>query len=124
MDGMAHAAGMDPLEFRVKNIEDARLRAVFEAAADKFGWGRAKSTPERGFGIAGGAEKGGYVATCAEVEIDPASKKIRIRRVVRSVGVGRGGESRWACATRSWAQLCRESAAHCLSRFSLPMAAF
>ena len=84
MDGMAHAAGMDPLEFRLKNIDDARLRAVFEAAADKFGWGRSKSTAERGFGIAGGAEKGGYMATCAEVEIDPGSKKMRIRRVVEA----------------------------------------
>src|ERR1019366_10054772 len=84
MDGIAHAAGMDPLEFRLKNIEDARLRAVFEAAADKFGWGRSKSTPERGFGIAGGAEKGGCVATCAEVEIDPSTRKVRIRRVVEA----------------------------------------
>jgi isoquinoline 1-oxidoreductase len=84
MDGVAHAAGMDPLEFRLKNLDDARLRAVFEAAAGKFGWGGLKSTPERGFGIAGGTEKGGYVATCAEVEIDPASKRVRIRRVVQA----------------------------------------
>jgi isoquinoline 1-oxidoreductase len=84
MDAVAHAAGLDPLEFRLKNLEDARLKAVFEAAAENFGWGRTKSTAERGFGIAGGAEKGGYVATCAEVEIDPASKKVRIRRVVEA----------------------------------------
>jgi isoquinoline 1-oxidoreductase len=84
MDGVAHLAGMDPLEFRLKNLSDARLRAVFNAAAERFGWGRSKSTPARGFGIAGGAEKGGYVATCAEVEIDPASKKLRIRRVVQA----------------------------------------
>jgi isoquinoline 1-oxidoreductase len=43
-----------------------------------------KSTPERGFGIAGGVDKGGYVAACAEVEIDAASKKVRIRRVVQA----------------------------------------
>jgi isoquinoline 1-oxidoreductase len=57
---------------------------VFQAAAGKFGWDKAKSTPQRGFGIAGGTEKGGYVATCAEVEIDPASKKVRVRRVVQA----------------------------------------
>jgi isoquinoline 1-oxidoreductase len=84
MDGMAHAAGMDPLEFRLKNITDLRLRAVFEAAAGKFGWGRSKSTPERGFGIAGAVDKGGYVAACVEVEIDPASKNVRIVRVVQA----------------------------------------
>jgi len=84
MDGMAHATGIDPLEFRLKNLTDARLRAVFQAAAEKFGWGRLKSTPERGFGIAGGVDKGGYVATCAEVEIDTASKRVRIRRIVQA----------------------------------------
>lgn len=84
MDGLAHAAGMDPLAFRLKNLSDPRLRAVFEAAAEKFNWGRTKSTSGCGFGIAGGTEKGGYVATCAEVEIDPATKKLRIRRVVQA----------------------------------------
>ena len=84
MDALAHATGIDPLEFRLKNLTDTRLRAVFKAAADKFGWGRSKSTPERGFGIAGGTDKGGYVATCVEVEIDPASKRVRIRRVVQA----------------------------------------
>jgi isoquinoline 1-oxidoreductase len=84
MDGMAHVVGMDPLEFRLKNLTDSRLQAVFRAAAAKFAWGRLKSTPERGFGIAGGVDKGGYVATCAEVEIDPATKRVRIRRVVQA----------------------------------------
>ncbi|MGA7857576.1 MAG: molybdopterin cofactor-binding domain-containing protein, partial [Terracidiphilus sp.] len=84
MDAMAGLAGMDPLEFRLKNLADPRLQAVLHAVADKFGWGRRKSTQERGFGIAGGTDKGGYVATCAEVEIDAASKKVRIVRVVQA----------------------------------------
>ena len=84
MDELAHAVGMDPLAFRLKNLTDARLRAVLQAAADKFGWGRSASTPQRGFGIACGTEKGGYVATCAEVEIDPAARKTRITRVVQA----------------------------------------
>ncbi len=84
MDSVAHAVSMDPLEFRMKNLTDPRLIAVFKAAAEKFGWGSAKSTPERGFGIAGGTEKGGYVATCVEVAIDPTIKKLRIRRVVQA----------------------------------------
>lgn len=84
MDAMAHAVKIDPLEFRLKNLADARLRAVFEMAADRFGWTRAQSTPKRGFGLAGGTDKGGYVATCAEVEIDPAAKTVRIWRVVQA----------------------------------------
>ena len=84
MDAVAHAAGIDPLEFRLKNLTDPRLRAVFQAATDKFGWGKSKSVPERGFGLAGGIDKGGHVATCAEVEIDPATKRIRIRRVTQA----------------------------------------
>ena len=83
-DALAHAANMDPLEFRLKNLTDPRLRAVLQAAADKFIWAQAKSSPTCGNGIACGFDKGGYVATCAEVAIDPATKKVRIRRVVQA----------------------------------------
>jgi nicotinate dehydrogenase subunit B len=84
MDELAHVAGVDPMDFRMKNLTDKRLRAVVEAAANKFGWGGSKSTSERGFGIACGTDKGGYVATCAEIEINPATKMVRIRRVVQA----------------------------------------
>jgi CO/xanthine dehydrogenase Mo-binding subunit len=83
MDAMAHAAHLDPLEFRLKNLTDARLRTALEKAADTFGWDRSKSTREHGFGIAGGTDKGGYVATCAEVEIDQTNK-VRIVRLVQA----------------------------------------
>lgn len=82
MDEIAHAVGIDPLEFRLKNLQGPRLRAVLEAAAEKFGWRRAKAEPGCGFGIACGTDKGGYVATVAEVQIDAATKKVRLRRVV------------------------------------------
>ena len=84
MDAVAHAANIDPLELRLKNLQEPRLRAVLEAAAEKCAWKNLKSTPERGYGIACGTDKGGYVATMAEVQIDPATKKIRIRRVVQA----------------------------------------
>jgi len=83
MDELAQAAAMDPLEFRLKNLTDMRLRSVFTVAAERFGWGKEKSTALRGFGIAGGTEKGGYTAACAEVEID-AAKGVRVRRVVQA----------------------------------------
>ena len=59
---------MDPLEFRLKNLKDDRLRAVLEAAAKTFGWGKSKPAANHGFGIAGGFEKRGYIANCAEVD--------------------------------------------------------
>jgi isoquinoline 1-oxidoreductase len=88
MDDLAAAAGMDPLAFRLKNLKDDRLRAVLEAAAARFGWGKAKSDPGRGFGLAGGTEKGSYVATCAEVAIDPAKGDVRVVRAVTAFECG------------------------------------
>jgi CO/xanthine dehydrogenase Mo-binding subunit len=88
MDELAHSIKMDPLEFRLKNLKNERLRAVFEAAAKKFGWGRAKSAAGRGFGMGGGYEKLGNVATCAEVAVDRESGKVRVVRVVTAFECG------------------------------------
>jgi nicotinate dehydrogenase subunit B len=87
MDVLAHSAKIDPLEFRLKNLEDARLRAVLEAAARDFGWPRAK-TEGHGFGIAGGNEKGSYVATCAEIAVDKSSGNVRVVRLVTAFECG------------------------------------
>ena len=70
MDELAQLVGMDSVAFRLKNIKDARLKAVLEAAANTFGWGRKKSDG-RGYGIACGFEKGSYIATAAEISIEP-----------------------------------------------------
>jgi len=88
IDELAHALGIDPLAFRLQNLRDARLRAVFEAAATHFGWGAAEPEPNHGFGIAGGTEKGSYVATCAEVAIDPATGDLRVVRVAQAFECG------------------------------------
>ena len=88
MDGLAHLVKMDPLEFRFKGLKDGRLRAVFEAASRKFGWGRSKTQAGQGLGIAGGFEKGGYVATCAEVLVDRARGEVRVVRVVTAFDCG------------------------------------
>jgi CO/xanthine dehydrogenase Mo-binding subunit len=88
MDELAHVAQIDPLEFRLKNLSDPRLRAVFEAAAKSFGWPRKKAQEGQGFGIAGGLEKGGYVATCAEVSVDPPSGAVRVVRMTTAFECG------------------------------------
>jgi len=82
MDELAYSVKMDPLDFRLKNTTDERLRAVILAAADKFGWRARKKTPGHGFGIGAGFEKGSYVATCAEVTVDPNTGTTKVLRTV------------------------------------------
>ena len=71
MDELAALAGADPLAFRLAHLEDARLRAVLEAAAGRFDWNKRKEAkePNTGVGIACGTEKGAYIATCAQVSV-------------------------------------------------------
>ena len=87
MDELAHLINMDPVEFRLKNIKDERLKAVLQAAAKTFGWG-GKKTGGRGVGIACGFEKGSYIATAAEVSVDAKTGRVKIERVVESFECG------------------------------------
>jgi nicotinate dehydrogenase subunit B len=87
MDELAHAVNMDPLEFRLKNLKNDRLRAVFEAAARKFGWSPKKAAGH-GFGMGGGFEKGGNVATCVEVNVDRKTGEVQVLRVVTAFECG------------------------------------
>jgi CO/xanthine dehydrogenase Mo-binding subunit len=82
VDELAELAGKDPLEFRLAHLPNDRLRAVLQEAAKRFDWSaaREKKQPNRGVGLACGTEKGSYVAACAEVEIDPKTNEISIRR--------------------------------------------
>jgi isoquinoline 1-oxidoreductase len=87
MDELAHTVKMDPLEFRLKNLKNERLRAVFEAAAKQFGWGKSKSEGQ-GFGMGGGYEKLGNVATFAEINVDKKSGDVKIVRLVTAFECG------------------------------------
>jgi nicotinate dehydrogenase subunit B len=87
MDELAHAVKVDSLEFRLKNLKNERLRAVFETAAKQFGWGQSKS-PGQGFGMGGGYEKLGNIATFAEVNVDSKSGDVKIVRVVSAFECG------------------------------------
>ena len=86
MNDLAHLIKMDPLEFRIKNLDDNRFIEVLQTAAKNFGWNASK-TPGHGFGIAGGFEKGGYVGTCAEVKIND-DKEVKVVRVVQAFECG------------------------------------
>jgi CO/xanthine dehydrogenase Mo-binding subunit len=80
MDEIAAHLVVDPLTFRMRHLRDDRMRAVLEAAASRFGWAKRPRIAGRGCGLAAGTEKGGYVATCAEVSVDGTS--VRVERVV------------------------------------------
>jgi isoquinoline 1-oxidoreductase len=88
LDELAALAGLDPLALRLRNLEDQRLRAVLAAAAERFGWKPGGSTATTGRGLACGTEKGGYVATCAEVQIDADSGAVRVARAVTAFECG------------------------------------
>jgi nicotinate dehydrogenase subunit B len=82
MDSLANAAGMDPLEFRLKNLSDPRMRAVLETGAKAFGWPRQKTEDGQGFGVAAGNEKGSYVATFAEIFVDRKKNTVTVKKLV------------------------------------------
>ena len=88
MDDLAHLASMDPLDFRLKNLKSERLKFAFTAAATAFGWKTRKPPKGHGFGIGGGFEKGGYVATCAEVAVDPSNGNVHVLRVTTAFDCG------------------------------------
>jgi len=87
MDELARTVKVDSLEFRLKNLKNERLRAVFQAAAKQFGWGKSKSSGQ-GFGMGGGYEKLGNIATFAEVNVDRKSGDVKVVRVVSAFECG------------------------------------
>jgi isoquinoline 1-oxidoreductase len=91
MDELAQLAGADPLAFRLQQLEEPRLRAVLETAAEKFGWStdRSKSAQKRGVGLACGTEKGSFVATCAEVAVDRTKGEIKVLRITAAYECGK-----------------------------------
>ena len=86
MDELAHAAGIEPAAFRMKNATDPRLRAVMEAATERFRWGRAKNRQGQGYGMMAGFDKGGYVSACVEITV--ANNVVKIDRIVQAFECG------------------------------------
>jgi nicotinate dehydrogenase subunit B len=88
IDIMAAKAGMDPVEFRLHNLADARMRRVLEAAAKAFGWTPKPGPSGRGWGVACGADAGTYCVNMAEVRVDKATGHIQVVRLLAAQDMG------------------------------------
>lgn len=86
IDIMAARAKADPLEFRLKNTSDARMRRVLEIAAERFGYKSAVSPSGRGCGIACAIDAGAYLAQIAEIRIDKG--RVIVQRIVAVQDMG------------------------------------
>ena len=91
MDELAARVGADPVEYRLRHLDDERLVAVLRAVAERAGWTArppAPSTPTgTGRGVAVGVEKGGRVATFAEVRVGE-DRRLEVVRVVTAYECG------------------------------------
>jgi CO/xanthine dehydrogenase Mo-binding subunit len=91
MDELAQEAGTDPVEFRLRHIEDPRARAVILAASTRFDWAAGAPLPSghgRGFAFARYKNLAAYAAIAVEVEVDRDSGRIRLLRAVAAVDSG------------------------------------
>jgi CO/xanthine dehydrogenase Mo-binding subunit len=91
MDEMAAAAGVDPVEFRLRHQKDPRARAVIEATAQRAGWkpgAGGNGTGGWGFAYARYKNLACYCAVAAEVAIDRKTGQVRVIRAVSAVDVG------------------------------------
>jgi isoquinoline 1-oxidoreductase len=88
IDVMAEAAGMNPLEFRLHNLTDDRMKKVLMAAAEKFGKSFSKAPSGKGYGLACTDYLGTYLATMAEVKVNQNSGEVRVERVVCAQDTG------------------------------------
>jgi isoquinoline 1-oxidoreductase beta subunit len=103
IDELAHAAGRDPLAFRLDILGDkdlmpatgergqpyhvGRMRAVLKEVAEKSGWGKRKFPKGQGQGIAFHFSHRGYIAEVAEVTVSKDGK-LKVDRVVVVTDIG------------------------------------
>jgi len=92
VDELAYAAGIDPVAFRLRYLDDERARAVIEAAAEKARWDSDKPAGWEGFGrgiaFARYKNRAGYAAVVVELTVDRTSGRIQLERAVIAADSG------------------------------------
>ncbi|HEY5687763.1 MAG TPA: molybdopterin cofactor-binding domain-containing protein [Yeosuana sp.] len=87
IDVMAHAAGINPLDFRLNNLQNKEMIETLRLAAQTFGYDKEKK-PGHGYGIALGQDAGTLVAMIAEVFVEKATGKVQPLRIVCAQDMG------------------------------------
>jgi nicotinate dehydrogenase subunit B len=82
VEELAALAEQDPVAFRLRNLEEARMREVVERAAERFGWGARRGA----MGMACNLEKDGRLALFVEVEVN--RETVNVRRMVGAFDFG------------------------------------
>jgi nicotinate dehydrogenase subunit B len=88
LDEIAFALGVDPLDLRLRHLEDERSRAVLQRVAELAGWRERTRREGEGWGLGFARYKnnGAWCAAIAQVE---AGHELRVRHVWLAVDVGR-----------------------------------
>jgi len=86
MDELAHAAGKDPIEYRLSLLKDARYSNVLKLAAEKAGWGK-KLPKGHAMGVALMEGYGTYMAQVAEVSVSGGD--VKVHKVTVACDAGR-----------------------------------
>ena len=109
IDELAHAAGKDPVEFRLALLDNGgpmpapppgvpaafaapgfngeRMKGVLQLVAEKSGWGKTKSSKGNAMGVAFHYSHLGYFAEVAQVSVDPANK-VKVHKVWVAADIG------------------------------------
>ena len=88
VDEMAKAAGMSPVDFRMANLTDERMKKVLRTAAAQFGRELAPAPSGKGYGVALATDAGTFVAAFAEVEVDRDRGTVQVKRIVCAQDMG------------------------------------
>ena len=90
MDEIAVSAQIDPVDFRLRHLEDPRARDVVTLAAQKFGWGKGPKARNHGFGFAFARYKNlaSYCAIACEVAVEPDTGEIRMLHATAAIDSG------------------------------------